>query len=108
MADPLGLIGNSGMINRPGSLQGAPGTGTVDRAANDGPGFKEMLQEQIAHVNALHKDAKEATEDYMAKRRFDPEAVIVATQKADLAFQLLLQVRNKMMDAYEEVKQVRI
>jgi flagellar hook-basal body complex protein FliE len=33
---------------------------------------------------------------------------MIAKEKADIAFQMLLQVRNKMMDAYEEVKQIRV
>jgi flagellar hook-basal body complex protein FliE len=33
---------------------------------------------------------------------------MIAKQKADIAFQMLLQVRNQMMDAYEEIKQIRV
>ena len=44
----------------------------------------------------------------MAGRRDDLESVMIATQKADTAFRMLLQIRNKVMDAYEEVKQMRI
>jgi flagellar hook-basal body complex protein FliE len=65
-------------------------------------------QQQIAHVNALQQDAKEAVEDLAAGRRNDLEGVIIATEKADVAFKMLLQVRNKVMDAYEEIKQIRI
>jgi len=67
-----------------------------------------MLEAQIAKVNELQQDATRATEDLIARRRDDIEGVILATQKADIAFRLLLQVRNKMMAAYEEVKQIRI
>jgi len=34
--------------------------------------------------------------------------VMIAKQKADMAFKMLLQVRNKMMDAYDEVKRLRV
>ena len=67
-----------------------------------------MLEAQIAKVNELQQDATQATEDLTAGRRDDVEGVILATQKADVAFRMLLQVRNKMMAAYEEVKQIRI
>ncbi|MFG0249573.1 MAG: flagellar hook-basal body complex protein FliE [Phycisphaeraceae bacterium JB051] len=36
------------------------------------------------------------------------DQVMMAKQKSDLAFQMLLQVRNKMVDAYEEIKQMRV
>ncbi len=103
MTDPLGLIGNSGSVNRP---LPPPGSGSPNQQS--GPAFKELLQEQIAKVNELQNDAKEAVEDLFTGRRDDVESVILATKKADMAFKMLLQVRNKMMDAYEEVKQVRV
>ncbi|MHC4416018.1 MAG: flagellar hook-basal body complex protein FliE [Planctomycetota bacterium] len=103
MTDPLGLIGTPGAIDR--SLSPLPGLG---RDQQEGPGFKEVLQEQIDKVNELQRDAKEAIEDLAAGRRDDVESVLIATQKADTAFRLLLQVRNKVLDAYDEVKQMRI
>ncbi len=104
MADPLGLIGNTG-ITPSNPLIGAP---PPAGAVKDGPGFRALLEEQIAKVNELESDAKQALEDLATGRRVDIEGVILATQKADIAFKMLLQVRNKMMDAYEEVKQVRV
>ena len=43
-----------------------------------------------------------------AGRRDDIEGVLIAARKADTAFRMLLQVRNKVLDAYEEVKQLRV
>jgi flagellar hook-basal body complex protein FliE len=102
MTDPLGLIGRSGPIS--------PGiTRPADSApANGSPGFKEFLEQQIHEVNQLQQDASQATNELIAGRRSDVESVMVATQKADTAFRMLLQVRNKMMDVYEEVKQLRV
>jgi flagellar hook-basal body complex protein FliE len=103
MSDPLGLIGSAG-----GATPRAFGpSGGADRP-EDGPGFKELLRQQIAEVNELQRDAREAVEDLATGKRDDVEEVLVATAKADTAFRMLLQVRNKMMDAYEEVKQLRI
>jgi flagellar hook-basal body complex protein FliE len=102
MSDPLGLIGNTHLIARDAPMAGG-------RAAPaDGIGFKETLQQQIAEVNELQRDAKEAIEDLATGRRDDIESVMIATQKADTAFKMLLQVRNRMMDAYEEIKQLRV
>jgi flagellar hook-basal body complex protein FliE len=38
----------------------------------------------------------------------DPAAVLTAVQKADLAFRMMMQMRNKVMQAYQEVKDIRI
>lgn len=103
MTDPLGLIGQSGSIGRisPGMRPGA-------RPNEGGPNFKDLLLKQIDEVNRLQQDADAAIEDLQTGKRDDLESVLIATQKADTAFRMLLQVRNKVMDAYEEVKQIRI
>lgn len=104
MADPLGLIGS----------HAARPVGPAHPAAPKGPEgganlrFKDVLMKNIEQVNKLQQEAEGAIEDLMAGRRDDPAAVLSAKNKADVAFQTLLQVRNKMMDAYEEVKQIRV
>jgi flagellar hook-basal body complex protein FliE len=47
-------------------------------------------------------------EELAAGRRNDVEGVLLATQKADTAFKMLLAVRNKVQAAFEEVKQMRV
>ena len=101
MTDPLGLIGAGGLGRELPALN-------ESARAGKGPGFAQQLQQQIDKVNQLQRDATEAVEDLATGRRDDVESVLVATQKADTAFRLLLQVRNKVLDAYDEVKQMRI
>lgn len=74
----------------------------------EGPDFKQHLMDNIQQVNKLQQDAEVAIEDLVAGNRDDMDSVLMAKQKADIAFQMLLQVRNKLMDAYEEVKQIRV
>lgn len=103
MADPLGIVNQ---INRAGPPIG-PGIGS--RAGDAGNGaFREELMRQIGEVNKLQQEASGATEDVLTGKRNDVEAVVLATQKADSAFKMLLAVRNKVMDAYDEVKQMRV
>ncbi len=104
MADPLGLInGPQGASPiRPG-VSGAPGS-----PAAPGASFKDALMKQLDQVNRLQQDAEIAIEDVVSGKRDDMDQVLIAKQKADIAFQMLLQVRNQMMDAYEEIKQIRV
>ena len=106
MSDPLGLIGGFGSVQR--LMPVSPQTGRVDAGQATGPDFKQFLQQQIAEVNKLQSDATVAVEDLATGRRDDLESVIIATQKADVAFRMLLQVRNKVMEAYDEIKQIRV
>jgi len=72
------------------------------------PGFRDVLMKNIEQVNQLQQDAEMALEDLASGRRDDPAQVMIAKQKADMAFNMLLQVRNKMVSAYEEIKQMRV
>jgi flagellar hook-basal body complex protein FliE len=109
MSDPLGLIGGLNGLQRlsPLTPQRAGGSSGADGVAA-GPDFKQFLSEQLQQVNALQDDATVAVEDLASGRRDDIEGVVVATQKADIAFQMLLQVRNRVMEAYDEIKQIRV
>lgn len=103
MTDPLGLISNAVAPQAPGAPQGPGAVG-----AQQGPSFKDVLMDNIKQVNELQQDAEMAIEDLSTGKRDDVAGVLVAKQKADMAFQMLLQVRNKLVDAYEEVKQMRV
>lgn len=108
MTDPLGLIpgaqGTSPIHN--GGLGG--NARRADGADQAGPSFKDALMKQLDQVNRLQQDAETAIEDVVSGKRDDLDNVMIAKQKADIAFQMLLQVRNQMMDAYEEIKQIRV
>jgi flagellar hook-basal body complex protein FliE len=104
MSDPLGLVGRIGAgtsVQRPTPAGGQP----LDPSQ---PTFKDVLLENIKQVNQLQQDATIAIEDLQTGNRTDVEGVILATQKADTAFRMLQSVRNKMMEAYEEIKQMRV
>lgn len=102
MNDPIGLVGAGGASPiRPAShVPTKPGEGA--------PGFKEALLKSLEQVNAAQQDADRAVEDLVSGKRQDVEGVILATEKADMAFQMLQSVRNKVLGAYEEIKQIRV
>ncbi len=103
MTDPLGLINSA---RGPASLPRAPQAPAI--GAQEGPSFKDVLMQNIEQVNKLQQDAAGAIEDLTTGKRDDVANVFIAKQKADMAFQMLQQVRNKLVDAYEEIKQMRV
>ncbi len=106
MTDPLGLLGQANASQALRSA-GVAREGCCNEQPT-GPTFKELMQDQIRQVNELQQDAEAAAEDLATGRRTDLEGVILASQKADTAFKMLLQVRNKVMDAYDELRQMRV
>lgn len=104
MADPLGMIGGIGArgvgAGLPVSVPPAIGAGQSS--------FKDVLLDNLKQVNSMQQDATRAIEDLHTGKRSDLEGVVLATQRADTAFRMLQSVRNKVMEAYEEVKQIRV
>ena len=80
-------------------------------AANPAKGagsFKDFLLDSIREVNSMQQEADRAVEQLVSGGEVNPAEVLTAVQKADLAFRLMIQVRNKMVQAYEEVKSIRV
>lgn len=110
MADPLGLIGQTGGaggVNPLGMPRPGGPAGGIKPDPN-APSFKDLLMENIKQVNKLQAEATTAIEDLNTGKRNDVEGVLLATQKADTAFRMLVSVRNKLTQAYEEIKQLRV
>lgn len=106
MSDPLGFISSQPNLPiRPGTGISAPRSG--NSSAVGGMDFKAELLEQIEAVNKLQQDA-EQTKALGVTGDARIEDVMIATAKADTAFKMLLAVRGKLMDAYEEVKNLRV
>lgn len=105
MSDPLGFVsGASG-----GGMQPIkPGQGGATGPEAGAPNFREVLLDNLEKVNSAQQEADRAVEDLVTGRRKDVEGVILATEKADNAFKMLQAMRGKVLQAYDEIKQVRV
>jgi flagellar hook-basal body complex protein FliE len=74
----------------------------------DGPSFKDLLVNSIEQVNTMQLEADQAVETMFTGGDVNPAEVLTAVQKADLAFRLTMQMRNKLMEVYQEIKDIRI
>ena len=84
-------------------------TGTTPATPGEGQAsFKDVLMKNLNEVNQLQQDADKSLEDYVTGKSQNMGEVISASQKASLAFGMLTQIRNKLQDAYDEVKNLRI
>jgi len=91
-------------------IAGIGKTAAVDRPGTGTPGqkFGSILKTSIAEVNRLQADADNAINALATGKTDNFAEVMTAVNKADLAFKTLLQIRNKLLDAYNEVRQMRI
>jgi flagellar hook-basal body complex protein FliE len=73
-----------------------------------GPAFKDVLLNSLREVNNAQQDADRAVEALFTGEAVNPAEVLTAVQKADLAFRMMMQIRNKLVAAYDEVKNIRV
>jgi flagellar hook-basal body complex protein FliE len=84
-----------------------PGS-TPPFGANEGEGnFGSILKTAINQVEELHGSAQAQVTDLLKGDRSDVHNVMIAVEKADIAFQLMMQVRNKIVSAYQEVSRMQ-
>ena len=74
----------------------------------EGPSFKDVLTDSIQQVNSMQLEADQAVQTMFTGGEINPAEVLTAVQKADLAFRLTMQMRNKLMEVYQEIKDIRI
>jgi flagellar hook-basal body complex protein FliE len=77
--------------------------------AKDGKSFGDFLTESIQKVNDLQKGA-DAHVEQIAKGEEGPalQEAMVAVEKADVAFKLMMEVRQKILDAYKEISNMQV
>lgn len=96
--------GISGLGSLPpmGGLPGAErGSGSPDGS------FSGMLTDALQQVNQLNNHADQQIGTLLQGRQGDMSSVMIAVEKADVAFQLMMQVRNKIVNAYQEIEKMQ-
>ena len=69
-----------------------------------GSDFSAMLKESIDSVNSVQKNSAQLSKSFeMGDQDVSLAEVMIASQKASVSFQAMLQVRNKLVDAYKDV-----
>jgi flagellar hook-basal body complex protein FliE len=85
----------AGGLAKPGAAQGTTS-------------FKDVLLNSIDQVNSMQKAADQAVEQLATGGEVNPAEVLTAVQKADIAFRMMMQIRNKIVQAYQDVQNIRI
>lgn len=82
----------------------------ANNPAESSPGidFGELLNDAISRVNEMQKTSDEKSEMLAAGEADSLHEVVIASEKADLALNLTIQVRDKIVDAYNEMTRMQI
>src|SRR5271169_3600184 len=75
-------------------------------AGHGQPDFAQTLREGMRQIDQLQNDAQQKSAQLLQGDGQDVHSTMIAVQKAELSFQLMMQVRNKIVAAYQEVSRM--
>ncbi|HNQ22332.1 MAG TPA: flagellar hook-basal body complex protein FliE [Phycisphaerae bacterium] len=102
MVDPIQAM-QVGRVSGPVS-----GAGAGPASAVPATDFKRLLLDSLDEVNRLQQEADAGVQRLATGETQNVAEVLAAVNKAGIAFDLLMQVRNKLLEAYEQVQQMRV
>lgn len=96
------------------SIQGFPGIDPSSfviqppgTTANDSSSFWDTLKDTLSQVQQAQNEADQKVTDLVSGKGEDIHSAMTAVEKADLSFELVMQVRNKIVQAYQQVSQMQ-
>jgi flagellar hook-basal body complex protein FliE len=92
-------------IGKVASGQGLPSIKPAGRETG-AAGFEDMMQEAMGKLSQVQKDAESAVKELASGG--DPTQAIIAMEKADMNFQMMVEVRNKLISAYQEIMRMQV
>ncbi|MFP4572454.1 MAG: flagellar hook-basal body complex protein FliE [Desulfobacterales bacterium] len=94
----------SGILPAGPAMAGPGQTGRTDSAQSPAETFKQMLDQTVENLNEADRSILEANTGGAA----DLHDVMIAMEKADVSLQMLVQVRNKAVDAYDQIMNMQV
>lgn len=98
MAFPVPPVGN---ITAPELIRATPQTGKTG-------GFQDVLGSAIRSVERSRSDAAAAVENFLSGEGQELHSTVIAAQRAEIALDLFLQMRNKVVQAYQEIMRMQV
>lgn len=103
--DPLNLNQLPGLSPLTGT---SPQAVSGDQGSASGSSFGDLLQQALQEVNAAQGTSEQEVRNLMSGEATDMHTAILAVQKADVSFQMMMAVRSKLVDAYRAVIQMQM
>lgn len=90
------------------SLGAAAAAPAAAAQAVSGGSFLASLQDAVGRLNETQAQADTSVQNLLTGRTNNIHETMIALQKADVSFQVMLQVRNKVVSAYEEIMRMQL
>lgn len=86
----------------------AYGAVPVEPAPGGGGGFQEQLLRALEKVDSLQQVSNDMVDGMVSGRVTETHDVMIAARESQLAFELLLEVRNKLLESYQEIMRTQV
>ncbi len=73
-----------------------------------GDNFSAVLKNAIDEVNTDQLKAETSIQDYVSGKKTSLHNTLISLEKADISFKLMMQVRNKLLDAYQQIMRTTV
>src|SRR5687768_14419661 len=100
-------INGLGPVSAP-MLPQAPGSPAAAAANPGGVTFQDLLAQSLGQTSGLEQNAQDAIARSLAGEDITQVEVFSAVKQADMALRMMVQVRNKVLEAFNEVKNLRM
>jgi flagellar hook-basal body complex protein FliE len=91
-----------------GSIDPRAAYGVEGGTAPRGPSFADQLQQALGEVQSLSTRREEMVDAMVTGEVTEVHDVMIAAKEAQLAFELLLEVRNKLLEGYQELMRMQV
>ena len=95
-------------VTRDSKSLGIEGPSSTNSTAGAGKSFADTLKDAVGSVNEMQKASDKAIQNLATGKTDNVAEVMIASEKADIAFKVMVQVRNKIIDAYQEVMKMQV
>jgi flagellar hook-basal body complex protein FliE len=80
----------------------------ADAGSSSGAAFQDVLTNAIGKVESVGNDASASIERFLGGEGEELHTTVLATQRAEIAFDMFQQVRNKVVSAYQEIMKMQV
>lgn len=92
----------------PALIAPAAAASSAASAASGASPFESIFQQAVQQVESFQNNASASVNRFLSGEGEEVHSMALATQQADLSFQLFMQVRNKVVAAYQQVMQMQV
>ena len=99
----MSIVKNVDLVYRPAPLANPK---NLDEPAKGD--FNNVLKSAMGEVGELQEKANQSIQQMVGEGKGDLQETMIALEKADVSFKLMMQIRNKVLDAYQEIMRMQV